>query len=132
MGAFLEVLNISAGHDTPLGPFLRACRQIDFQGKRMNAGTATKWMVVPEFVRCSTRSGRGLGEPSRLRLVQNRSVHDLPSNSEELGRRARRLNADRSEHVDSTVALAADADRHAVRTRALFPTAAGLAAGEDV
>ncbi len=65
---------------------------------------------------------------SRLRLVHNRSVHDLPESPEELARLARRLNYGRSDPVDSTLAFSADADRHAVRTRALFQSIVGVAA----
>lgn len=68
---------------------------------------------------------------SRLRIVHNRSAHDLPDDPDELARLAHRLNYGSSDSLDSTLALTADADRHAVRTRSLFHEVVGQAAGES-
>ncbi|AGA30066.1 bifunctional [glutamate--ammonia ligase]-adenylyl-L-tyrosine phosphorylase/[glutamate--ammonia-ligase] adenylyltransferase [Singulisphaera acidiphila] len=67
---------------------------------------------------------------SRLRIVHNRSAHDLPEKAKELARLARRLNYASNDSTDSALAFTADADRHAVRTRALFQEVVGRAAGE--
>lgn len=69
---------------------------------------------------------------SRLRLVHNRSVTDLPVHPDEIARLALRLNYDVSDPAASALAFCADADRHAVRTRILFHEVVGGAAGEHV
>jgi glutamate-ammonia-ligase adenylyltransferase len=65
---------------------------------------------------------------ARLRIVHNRSVHDLPESPDERARLARRLNYDQPDPSDTALAFTADADRHAVRTRALFHEIVGAAA----
>jgi glutamate-ammonia-ligase adenylyltransferase len=67
---------------------------------------------------------------SRLRIVYNRSGVDLPDESGELVRLARRLNYDESESATAVAAFRAEAARHADGTRALFQRVVGQPAGE--
>lgn len=67
---------------------------------------------------------------SRLRLVHNRSATDLPDDPAERARLARRLNYNSPHPDDPVLAFSADAERHAVRARALFQRlVAGAARG---
>jgi glutamate-ammonia-ligase adenylyltransferase len=56
----------------------------------------------------------------RLRLIHNRSVGELPENSAELERLARRLNYEATEPARSVAAFLADAADISQNTRALF------------
>jgi glutamate-ammonia-ligase adenylyltransferase len=67
---------------------------------------------------------------SRLRIVHNRPVVDLPDDPEELVRLARRLNYETSQTSASADAFRSDFARHAARTRALFRQVLGPAAAD--
>jgi len=65
---------------------------------------------------------------SRLRIVHNRSISGLPDQPEELTRLARRLNYGPEDPTTCAKAFIEDAERHAVRTRAIFQQFVGDAA----
>ena len=62
---------------------------------------------------------------SRLRMIHNRGGADLPENTDELVRLARRLNYYDPNPIECAEAFRADADRHTHRTRSLFEKIVG-------
>jgi glutamate-ammonia-ligase adenylyltransferase len=57
---------------------------------------------------------------SRLRIVHNRSLDELPQRAEDLEKLARRLGSERDSDKSAGQAFLAELDRHTTRTRELF------------